>query len=733
MDHLPEIEAEPYDGGDFLTYPARRRFDPDICESDEVGWVDPSGYTAHDRTAIFQEWLFFGTLSEILDAGGVRLIPAEFVCGGCVTTRKLDYYIRQAIKSVNRQQGEEIIVSVSRIETVVDTVRRYASFRPPGAMAVTLGSVCPERWPVALSITILCEGLLMLVSNLPNSKGVLMGEQIAMVSNAVTGDGPGLMEKLLVRRIMDAGWCPNQIAGYGLMDASLAYYLGMLAPKIRMSHERCRPNFAACNQLQDNYMIRHADLCDSQECRMFHVDLQNLEDIINDGALPVVWVDEKDGSIKVVRRDPSKAYLAISHVWSQGLGNPAANALPICQIYWIWVNDGTLIRDKAGVWIDTLCVPVSGPCRKQSIRRMGSIYGDASAVLVLDEELLRTPCSNIIEQTCRLGCCSWQRRLWTLQEGCLNVENLYFIFRDGILNYWTLLESALDHETALVCTIPGVLSLPFRHLVFRLHYGSFVETGASLMENEPTWVGILLSLLETLPWRATSRSADETLCISTIMGIDPGPLLEIPDAEDRMKHFLHSLSRVPQELLFIPGPKFANIPGLGWASKSFLGTGIPGTIQNKWTTPTEKGLPITTDGAVLSPIYMSLAARGEQDLNTPWTPISQDVVAIKGHAEEPWSFFTVRDITLPSEGRLIDLSGIPRPGLILRHELSSSIACLVSLGQEGAVASNECLFGQFRALVSLQRMPTLCTQDGGQSIPILAGQLLGASQNWVVG
>jgi Heterokaryon incompatibility protein (HET) len=763
MDHLPKVQADPanppiivpflclqaYDKGDFEGYPSRRCFDPDIPESQAAGWTDGSGYTLYQRTSIFQEWLFFGVLTEVFDTVGVSIAVDDFIRGASVTTEKLADYVRRFASMVSRLVGEPRAAAARRIEACLATVRLYARFRPPGAMVESLVVACPERWPVVLSITILAESL-SLLPNVPWSEGYMQSiqdERISLAAGLMTTRAPSLMEELLRERMKDAGWCPNQIAGFPSMDASFAYYLGMLAPIKKRTHNGCFANFCAHTQLDGGYTMRHASNCDGQNCDTFDVDLRNLETIIEKQDLPVVQVEkQQDGSIsiRVAHRDPSKNYIAISHVWSHGLGNPNTNSLPSCQIFRIW----HLLKQfhpkdaEAGFWIDTLCVPISGPCRKSSICRMGSIYRQARVVLVLDEELQQTG-ADAIERVTRLSSSTWQRRLWTLQEASLNPEWLFIQFRDAAILSHTLIEDALQHPTNLVSTIPGKAQDPILYLYFFRNYQYMLEADISFKDQESPSSIIFLTLLETLTWRTTSKASDEPLCIATILGMDTAPLLELSDTEDRMKFFLRSLPRIPQDIIFFSGPKLTDTPGLRWAPKSFLRkNGFPFPTF-KWTSLTAMGLPVVADGTILSVSHLGVDGEEEEEEEDedeeekPSHSISKNIIALRS-PNNPSSLYLLRDCTTTGDERPINLSEIHRPGLIFRHENDNAgdwdwMACLVTVERRISSPSTEPIHAQFRSLVSLNKVAMNRIQHkDGQCMSVYAGRALGMAQTWVV-
>ncbi|KAG2064775.1 hypothetical protein BDR04DRAFT_1122343 [Suillus decipiens] len=88
---VPYRCTESYDGGDFLTYPERKGWAKDI-ESNDFSRRSPS-----ETNAFFQTWLFFGCLTEVLKAGGVKVDTNDFIDmkSNTVITQKLQQLIAQ--------------------------------------------------------------------------------------------------------------------------------------------------------------------------------------------------------------------------------------------------------------------------------------------------------------------------------------------------------------------------------------------------------------------------------------------------------------------------------------------------------------------------------------------------------------------------------------------------------------------------------------------------------------
>ncbi|KAK4942754.1 hypothetical protein LTR10_017514 [Elasticomyces elasticus] len=187
--------------------------------------------------------------------------------------------------------------------------------------------------------------------------------------------------------------------------------------------------------------------------------------------------DKPDLNIKVHRFDGSIRYTAISHVWSDGLGNPHENGLPHCQLQriagilknmneqskrYFGIHEGqggtpsilACCNNRGGksrrvfFWMETLCIPVKArdefdpsveELKIRAIRHITPIFQAANHVLVLDKELeqlqLKSPDEDrmtpvqIVENeeilTSRILGSKWLQRAWTLEEGAL-ARQLHF-------------------------------------------------------------------------------------------------------------------------------------------------------------------------------------------------------------------------------------------------------------------------------------------------------------------
>jgi hypothetical protein len=76
-------------------------------------------------------------------------------------------------------------------------------------------------------------------------------------------------------------------------------------------------------------------------------------------------------------------YVAISHVWANGLRSKTEEGLLACEIKRLVALTNQLTPCKA-FWIDALCIPSVKDMRIQVIQLMVKTYKDAKFVLVIN-------------------------------------------------------------------------------------------------------------------------------------------------------------------------------------------------------------------------------------------------------------------------------------------------------------------------------------------------------------
>ncbi|KAL9594391.1 MAG: hypothetical protein Q9219_007059 [cf. Caloplaca sp. 3 TL-2023] len=354
--------------------------------------------------------------------------------------------------------------------------------------------------------------------------------------------------------------------------------------------EAAQPQHDQCSELlcqlryslPDGRITRH--ISDACECEHVSVDESQLVKCLDEGKIPLIKIQEgietNTVSIKVVPSTSSSPYVALSHVWADGLGNPEATALPRCQLLRLKsrldkLNTSDFLREESGgqellLWCDTLCCPVSSKRGKEmALSKMYRMYNEAFMVLVLEEKLARLRVKEIgfCEASLRIVLSQWMTRLWTLQEGALPAKSnkLFFQFADYAVRVQTLYRhvASVSHKTV---QWRGIAS----DIMRRFH--TFINLLEADTKNPERQVGAFKEIMQSLRYRSVTIPFDEPLIIATLLGLDLDEILK-RSAEDRMKamwKLLGSSSQgIPRDLLFYLGPKLSD-RGLRWAPRSLL-------------------------------------------------------------------------------------------------------------------------------------------------------------------
>jgi hypothetical protein len=153
--------------------------------------------------------------------------------------------------------------------------------------------------------------------------------------------------KLLLSWMTDQGWCPSQ--AHSLFQKSDHYTLLFLPQLNRRGgkgkgHDSCSARECVANNFDmSHYETKHR----TPSCRCNFVEIPKLPfiEIIETGRIPLVSVHTRPHNmveLRIEKATRSTRYTAISHVGSDGLGNPNSNALPQCQLEWLSTSLGRL-------------------------------------------------------------------------------------------------------------------------------------------------------------------------------------------------------------------------------------------------------------------------------------------------------------------------------------------------------------------------------------------------------
>ncbi len=594
--------SDEWDGGEFLSYPHRQSWDASAWAWSENGTRLDAGNRSFDELAAFlQAWLFFGLLETVL---GIKVLWSDFTRQSnegqgprlVITTAKLKGFLEDwrlrlvALTSEEKLQREDIIYDALSEACLIN--RRLSR-------NLYLDDPYPDS--ELLQETLLCQTLL----------DCAMRRVVTEVLPAVDWtwmEGPN-DQPLLEKRMQTAGWCPFTVRALRLhlQPDAMAFIFSLGTLRTREDHGPCQKRYemvcdhCVADQIDTQALPRHVRT--DCACPLLSPDMDEMIKLIEAGLVPVVSISipEDDSEpteilLNGVRFEKAERemcrYVAISHVWKDGLGNPDSNALPRCQVRRIgellqelegsWYHDAATMaeHEKPGrlvtvnFWMDTFCIPVRPQfqdLRNDCIRQMRKIYQSAAAVIVLDPDLQQLHGNaKPIEVLGRLLACSWRTRLWTYQEGTL-AWNLCIPAKEVVFSLTEILESipefSDDEDEIPDKDKRDILEFPIARSIVAASRRSVRDPVASL-SLESDRGDALQNMLRAMAHRTTTREGDETICIATFMGMDPAPILAA-QPQDRMVRLLEDLPIISKAIVFSHGPRL-EAPGFRWAPQTFL-------------------------------------------------------------------------------------------------------------------------------------------------------------------
>ena len=625
---VPCLCVKGYDGGEFLSYLERAS-----CSEEQI--LFPQRFSLPPEIAIshLQRWLFFGSLEQLSS-------PSP---GSANTT-----VILREVCTRKNQQNEDFVSTLHLRDLWKETKLELASandadqdrFRNHMATVLQRSNLLISR----LEQSSLPSSLQAVVLSI-----ILLNEFImeAMDFREIEDRRPYLRSVLIESVMRERGWCPSDIERLRLdLDVSALVFAAACGPPPSLrSHQECSRTLCYARQILDDeaYQPKHVHRGDCH-CEDLSTDMITVLESLDAKVIPVTVLHSRTAEVelKTLRQDTVPRYVAVSHVWSDKMGNRAANALPQCLLIHIQQCVNALYDENempVPFWIDTLSCPVAPhAARNQAISLMRETYRNADKVLVFDSYLESTTDAvdrTDFEQALRIICSGWTRRLWTLQEGVL-AKDIYFQFAGVAIN-------ADDLFVRLATPPISYRTIPLFHswLEIRLSWNGKLDSLE--MNSEFVWM-----LYRALRFRTTSWLTDEPLCLATLAGVDVGEILK-ERRENRMRRFWELIPKLSTALMYWNGPRLT-MPGLRWAPASLLNSSpeafhatsatqilkakqayrtsaglvftSPGILLGKWTTSIHGGFWLPVDDTVWN--YIELAS----DIGPPRSLTRNDTTVV---------------------------------------------------------------------------------------------------------
>ncbi|KAK4458228.1 hypothetical protein QBC42DRAFT_315563 [Cladorrhinum samala] len=658
--------------GSFLTYPSRHA--ALLNGDDATGEREGTGVSSHDIIDYHQGWLFFALLSEFLGPlyDSQRYVDVAKEEDGEDDSQAGAADLWEEVDEEDDEEGEEevethqddaqtLVLSTKHLHEDLARWRRegplsnitegddyhvhltdcldaaFAAFDELESIFSGFIEAFPDHFLCLASVAEALDSAIVTaiddgpIENIPSCATSFPSpakrDWLQKISTILDLNNPELP---LREPMLQAGWCPADISRMKDSFSSIAasYYFSNFqpSPSTPNLHDDCPSYACAVPHSAQTHPTHLNDLTDSScDCPgTITFDEDELIPIYEQpNTIPCFTVGLTDsGGVAAAftsislspedQQDPENRYVVVSHVWSQGLGNPGSNALPFCKLstiqYWAALARQVVAGQDANddderesetqtvnLWIDTMCVPVTpGRGRNLALAKMRDIYANASAVLVKSTEMEETqvegyvehPEQGVVDLSARLYLSDWMRRLWTLPEAVLagmQASNpgggppggrLVFGFGGGLLSLESvvgLLKQAPKHEAGLA----------------RQMIGEFVELTPMLFgfdddDDEEKASGNYLACLTTaLKYRGVSVASDELICLATLVGVPvqvgEGKVPLVGDAtgtaEEGMGEVWKVIERknkgIPADVIFSSVPR-VDADGFRWAPRTFI-------------------------------------------------------------------------------------------------------------------------------------------------------------------
>ena len=570
-----------YDNGEHPTYPQRVGWSwPEIKEIAQKRPSKDESHTLECAASLVQAWLYFGLIHAItrLPVDTSQYIRQNTQGKPVVTSRPLLSHLQLWQKELASQEdgGKNLIAQIDQLFKIYHYFLSY--------VAVIWKDLLPHK--VGASIVVLHQTLaLAKLSMFPSS--------YAPPSLCNFHD---YFHKQIRAPLVDNGWCKATVHRLGQRLSPVTLYhmasVKNILPAKSESHLTCsNSSCQAWRPPVGAFKPQHAML--NCQCQLMPSVQDQVTSIVEKRCIPLLSFSEDTGisikSLDLTSPGGGEEYVAISHVWADGLGNPSDNTMYECQLRLlqdrvtrVWkLHHQTKedIKDSSSVlfWIDTLCVPAKeSEIKSIALAMMEDTYREASIVLVMDAGLksLSTTTTPPFQLAISIAASKWWTRLWTLQEGVF-AKALYFQCSDAALSPTDVVRRSHNRFSSLSSAPPWDMETMFVHDAL----SEVQELSLSKLRSNSG-----RHILDQVSWRFTTRQADETICLAILLKLPVSTLAQLePDPRVRMRAFILMQGFFPTSVLFGRG-KFEEHfedEGFRWAPCSFLTrTAGPSAYEN---------------------------------------------------------------------------------------------------------------------------------------------------------
>ncbi|KAH7304228.1 hypothetical protein B0I35DRAFT_151502 [Stachybotrys elegans] len=634
------------DKSSFADYPRQAGFDFWIVGQ---GLAPGRNVAVDDLSRFLQNWLFFRLLTDFF---GVYIDPANFVEYGQIKAtptalrNAYDNYEERILyneaaglpwKRLNLMMAEE-----ERTRMLLDLARREHDL-----ISTTIDSDMPmagailDFAKVSLSVSLLIDCLAdihlgfhpqtrslvhrMYFWAFTRAQRMKSAPQYFREHNTTLPFG-ARKARIDVRLLLDVfernGWCPVRAQQMcSTFRPRTCNYLSFITRQDVHpgGHTHCKgkPRCIAFNIDESTYSMSHSGNCnDEVNCTSVCIPTEDVNRFIEDGCIPLVSINASgDLDPKLVPFDANQGYTAISHVWSDGLGNPNDNSLMECQLLslrdsvllarcrspvTIWTRLGATLghkpyfplherSDRLLLWIDSLCIPARHSTSEEkrfkakAIKLIVAVFAGANRIAIREAGLQRQSCRvaddpiPALELLGFVTASKWTERAWTMEESCVATIQSVEMRNGAVLLPSLSALRRLDWGCDFERKLEGVILQNLRRAFDFSLYGrqkSIFYPGAYREKAEARFFA---SVWNDLSQRTMTKEHDGPIILANLMDMNTTELLKAPKCE-RLPLVIRNCYVLPLSLLYS-------------ASGSYDGDGITTTKNAEGWLP----LSITTE------------------------------------------------------------------------------------------------------------------------------------------
>ena len=385
------------------------------------------------------------------------------------------------------------------------------------------------------------------------------------------------------KALQDLGWCPFQVEMMEktLSNSTIDWLVARRFSQDPDGHDACTVQNCDRNNV-DEKTYQQVHICPDGACEKIKLDAPKVKSILATDGIPVVRIEMGGNYLSLVVEARPKSqksdFIAISHVWADGLGGDTETGLNQCQVEKVYnlIVQPQLRSDRgdiAPIWLDCLCIPnkQDKSAYIKALVGIRDVYLGASKVLVLDRLIGAASMADTLQDFyARIALSPWIQRMWTYEEAVLN-GHLVFALKDGFHHA----TSRFEHEQP--STVDPVCQ-------------SLVNVVSSL-RLKGQFRGAITAIQQAFRFRLTNVRDEEFLSVAGVLDLNTAALLDLK-GESRTKKFWTELRAVPSSIPFLIGPKLA-LTGFRWAPKTLMYptvNGMPRPDGQDDATCTEDGL-----------------------------------------------------------------------------------------------------------------------------------------------